>query len=70
MEKSNAVAIRSARGCAALFQFDLDTNAAQLFLDRLLTFLRQRLAPQASLTPFRRSSRLERAGVEGIARKT
>jgi hypothetical protein len=25
-------------------QFDLDTDAGQLFLDRLLTFLRQRLA--------------------------
>jgi acetyl esterase/lipase len=32
------------------YQFDLDTDAGQLFLDRLLTFLRQRLAaPPQSL---------------------
>jgi hypothetical protein len=32
------------------YQFDLDTDAGQLFLDRLLTFLRQRLAaPSQSL---------------------
>jgi acetyl esterase len=29
------------------YQFDLDTDAGQLFLDRLLTFLRQRLAAPA-----------------------
>lgn len=48
------------------YQFDLDTEAGQLFLDRLLTFLRQRLAapphspgtgpapPPATDRPFRR----------------
>jgi acetyl esterase len=32
------------------YQFDLDTDAGQLFLDRLLTFLRRRLAAPAART--------------------
>lgn len=38
------------------YQFDLDTDAGQLFLDRLVTFLRQRLAasPQSGMDPAHR----------------